>query len=582
MPAQPRAAPPVVVVLVAAPAIALNVIAQVLFAVQYRPELGVPIADAVVGALFAVCAVLAGQLSARRLPAMLMLVGSFAWPMEALGLGLDHVTRLWILPWSLQGGIVAVVLWLAFAYPSGRLATGSARALVATGAVLWAVSAVLRATFYNPGAPDGDCYCELNPLAVFSNAPIYAQLLVPLAQWCAILLALASLAVVAALWRHGSAPWRSVHGLVLGALVFALIVVIATSALAIAGAGGTVLEYAQAIAAAAVPVCYVTGLYGLGATRARAADLMLAAREGVDRTRWEGLLREALGDPTLLLDWEGASAGSERDDATQVSFPVASSGESLAVIHHDPVLLERPELLASAAEALRLSVENERLTSALEATLGQVVESRARIVEAGDEARRRIERDLHDGAQQLLVSSAINLRLARAEAAGGGNEALVSALDRASHDLQRALAELRELARGITPAVLVHGGMQAAVEELALRCPVPVAVRVSGDVTLDQRTQATIYFVVAEALANIAKHAGATAAEVEVTLADPVGLRVADDGNGGAAVTSGGGLRGIVDRIEAVGGAVDVHARPGQGTTITATLPASSAVEVGT
>ena len=142
MSAQPRAATPVAIVLVASAAIAINVVAQVLFAVQYEPELGVPIANAAVGVAFAVCAVLTGQLSARLLPAVLMLAGAFLWPLDALGFGLDHVTRAWIVPWALHGGILIVILALAFAYPSGRVAARGARTLVTATAVVWAVGVV--------------------------------------------------------------------------------------------------------------------------------------------------------------------------------------------------------------------------------------------------------------------------------------------------------------------------------------------------------------------------------------------------------------------------------------------------------
>jgi signal transduction histidine kinase len=200
----------------------------------------------------------------------------------------------------------------------------------------------------------------------------------------------------------------------------------------------------------------------------------------------------------------------------------------------------------------------------------QLEASRARIVEAADEARRRIERDLHDGAQQRLVTLALSLQLV----ARSAEPATATALQGCIEDLQTALAELRELARGLHPALLTDRGVVAAVYELAARSPVPVVVDADLDGRLPAAHEAALYFVAAEALTNVAKYAQASA--VEVTLRSDgrwVEIAIADDGIGGARTENGSGLRGLADRVEALGGQLTVSSTPGHGTTVRARVP---------
>jgi PAS domain S-box-containing protein len=199
--------------------------------------------------------------------------------------------------------------------------------------------------------------------------------------------------------------------------------------------------------------------------------------------------------------------------------------------------------------------------------------SRLRIVAAADEARRRIERDLHDGAQQLLVGLALTLRLARAKLEAQP-ELAADLLDEALADLATAMAELRELARGIHPAVLTEGGLEPALSGLAGRIPVPVTIeRVPRD-RMPAAVEATAYFVVAEALTNVARYAAATRAYVHVERRDDVlAVVVRDDGRGGADPAAGSGLRGIADRVAALGGRIALESPVGEGTMIQVELP---------
>jgi signal transduction histidine kinase len=199
--------------------------------------------------------------------------------------------------------------------------------------------------------------------------------------------------------------------------------------------------------------------------------------------------------------------------------------------------------------------------------------SRARILNAADEARRRLERDLHDGAQQRLVLAAIRMKEAHAEARGTVAERLVAD---AIELLQQGLTELRDLARGIHPAALSERGLEAALEDLVAASPVPVDLQVvEGRVA--RAAEAAIYFTVAEALTNVAKHSQATLVSVRVGVeGGEIIARVADDGVGGARVTAGSGLRGLYDRLDAIGGTLTVDSPTGEGTTICARIPLRS------
>ena len=224
------------------------------------------------------------------------------------------------------------------------------------------------------------------------------------------------------------------------------------------------------------------------------------------------------------------------------------------------------------SEADLVAEENVRLDAELQARLDQLQESRARIVEAGYAARRRLERDLHDGAQQRLVGLALDLRLAR-EKLDDDPGAAASMLDEASAELAKATEELRELARGIHPAILSDRGLEAAVESLAQRAPLPVQIDASVDGRLPDPVEAAAYFVVSEALTNVVRHSGAERAEVGIRRDDGrLVVEVADDGSGGAD-PAGSGLRGLADRVAALDGRLRVDDPAGGGTIVRADIP---------
>jgi len=333
----------------------------------------------------------------------------------------------------------------------------------------------------------------------------------------------------------------------------------------------------------AVPVALAAGLLWGRRARAGVADLVVELEHTPPGAVRDALAR-TLGDPTLQL----ALWLPERNsyvDASGRPFELPAPGEERAVtvlgspdapvgaLVHDPVLAERRALLTSAGAAARLALENERLQAELRAQLAELRASRARIVTAGDEERRRIERDLHDGAQQRLLSLGLALQLARAklgpEANGAGDVLAV-----AEEELHAALDELRELACGIHPAVLTEHGLGPALRSLAARAPVPVTISATPERRLPAPTEAAAYFLVSEALANVAKYATASRVRVGVTVLDGrVVVDVADDGPGGADPSRGSGLRGLADRVHALDGRLELVSPPGSGTRLHAEIP---------
>jgi signal transduction histidine kinase len=226
-----------------------------------------------------------------------------------------------------------------------------------------------------------------------------------------------------------------------------------------------------------------------------------------------------------------------------------------------------------AVNVASLALQHSRLQAEVKAQLDQVRASRARIVEAGDTARRRLERDLHDGAQQRLVTLSLALGIARERATGTDPE-LESLLESASKEAREALVELRELARGIHPAVLTETGLRGALQALVERSPIATTLGDVPDERFPAPIEATAYFVASEALANVAKHAAAETTVITITRSAGVLIvQVSDDGVGGARPDGGSGLRGLADRVASVGGSVRIDSPAGGGTRIEAEIP---------
>jgi signal transduction histidine kinase len=275
-----------------------------------------------------------------------------------------------------------------------------------------------------------------------------------------------------------------------------------------------------------------------------------------------------LPSPTRLDDGELPAMGDP-------AFAVRHGGNLLGAI---TVGMPPQEPMTPATE--RLLIDLSAQTGLVLRNVGLVEElqrSRQRLVTSQDEARRRLERDLHDGAQQRLVTLSLDLQRARERAGASGDAELTTRLDAAEQELSRSLAELRELARGIHPAILTQNGVGAALRSLAERSAVPVELRSVPEGRFSPEVEATAYFIVSEALANVVKHAEASRAWVTVEDRDDrLAIEVGDDGVGGATMNGGSGLRGLADRVEAVGGRIDVRSDPGAGSTVHAEIPCAS------
>jgi signal transduction histidine kinase len=254
---------------------------------------------------------------------------------------------------------------------------------------------------------------------------------------------------------------------------------------------------------------------------------------------------------------------------SSVGVPISVDGRLWGVM----VVSSTREPLPGDTEA-RLAAFTELVATAIAnaESQAQLTASRARIVAAADDARRRIERDLHDGAQQRLVSLALQLQAARDAVPPEARE-LAAQLDDMTAEATSALDELRELARGIHPAILAEGGLPLALKALARRCTIPVELDVRADRRLPEPVEIAAYYLVAEALTNAVKHANASTVHVEVDTGDVLRVRVRDDGRGGARVSDGSGLVGLGDRVEALGGRLWVHSARDAGTTVHAELP---------
>jgi signal transduction histidine kinase len=419
-----------------------------------------------------------------------------------------------------------------------------------------------------------------NLLAAFPNADV-ADAIDKGQRTLAGLACVAVALVVAARWRAASRPRRrALLPSVAGSIALLLFAALLTNDLVTGSRSQTVLWLAIC-SLVSVPAAFLVGLLRSRLARSGLADLFrdLKTTRGV---ALQDALAKSLGDPSLVVAYRlPKSLGYADADGRAVLVPpvadgrsaatVESDGTELAALVYDASLDDDPELVDAVRAAAGMALENEHLHAEAEARLVEVQASRERIVAAGDAERRRLERNLHDGAQQRLVALSLQLRLL--EGRVGDDPSAQELITTASTELAQSLAELRELARGIHPAVLDHG-LAAALDSLAARSPVATTVSYEASDRLPEPVELAAYFVASEALANVGKYAEATAVTVRVSqLGAKAVIAIADDGVGGAKENGGTGLRGLADRVEALEGRLTVVSPPGAGTVVTAELP---------
>jgi signal transduction histidine kinase len=484
--------------------------------------------------------------------------------------------------WMLAHGLLPAAYGaMVLAYPSGRLRARSERLLVALAALLGLVWMGAPLLFFHPSGGCPACVPRVSSW-LYAGTP-FDLLRVGQACWVAFI-ALGVWFVTLLLRRLQAAPpGARITMLPLGlAVLFAVAEFIAQRVVWLGGWQSPldVLDWIDRANALVLPLAILFGLAAIRRRRGPVGDLVVAlgsARPG----GVQATLARTLGDPTLELalwlpdrgEFVNEAGEPVETDALPVGralTPVGPSGEPVAAIVHDERLLGQRPLLEAAGSAARLALENTRLQAELRRQLAELQASRARIVEAADAERRRLERDLHDGAQQRLLALGLALQLIRES---NGDPEL---LNQAEAELQTALRELRDLARGIHPTILSEQGLGPAVRSLADRAAIPVAVA-AEDERYPASVETAAYFVVAEALANIAKHAAARSASVSLARQNgKLVVDISDDGCGGAVGRAGGGLQGLADRVAAAGGSLVVTSEPGSGTTLHAELPCDS------
>ena len=521
---------------------------------------------------------------ANRFGALMTAVG-FTFMLGALTAS-DHsvVFTIGVLLSSLY---VVVFAHMVLAYPDGRLERPWHAKLLVAGYALTVIGPLPQLLWgFTDRMGDSCPDCPESALLIETNDTL-RDVFNGIASIIGVALVAVILVILIRRWRAATPLQRGALAPVLWSSIVLLILLGASLGSDAAGVSRLtdVLGWLSLLVFASVPWVFLIGLVRSRFARAGAVtELLLRLGEAPGTGTLRCRLAEALGDRSLQLvfwledkgkwvDSEGHKVELPEADTGRAWTAVELEGRRVGAIVHDLTLSEEPELLRSVAAAAGLAMENERLQAQLRARVEELRASRARIVEAGTHERRRLERNLHDGAQQRLVALSLTLRLAQGKVHADperANELLAGAQE----ELTLALGELRELARGIHPAVLSDRGLGAALEALAGRAPIEVDLaEVPGD-RLPEAIEAAAYFVVAEALTNVVKYAHASQATVRVSRRNGHAVvEVADDGIGGADPDRGSGLKGLVDRVSALDGSMSLDSPAGAGTRLRAEIP---------
>jgi signal transduction histidine kinase len=516
---------------------------------------------------------------------MLMAATGFAWLVA--GLGLSDLPLPFVIGQVLGAVYCVVAIHLLLAFPDGRLDGRAERRIVTAGYLLTTVCILPAWFFVDPGT-SFDCEdCPDNLLLIERSDTVVTALSAAVNAMGAVLL-FAVIVVLVRRWRRATSAQRRMLVPVYAAGLALMALLLSTLALQAGGLAESVSEVVWAVALVPFGLVPWLFLYTLARNRMIQSGAVGELIARLSQTPLRGELRDALAqaldDPSLeLVYWLPAGKRYVDSRGHPVALPEPGSGrtftrvdrdgECVAAIVYDASAPEAREHVDAVGAAALLGIQNERLDAELKAKVEELRASRQRMLRVGLEERRRLERDLHDGAQQRLVSMALNLRLARArlhDDPASADDLLAGAGD----ELEAALEELRELARGIHPALLSDRGLDTALETLVHRAPLPVDLRPWSGARLPEAVELAAYFVVAEALTNVAKYADASHATVKLAREDGrLLVEVADDGVGGADPENGTGLRGLADRLAVLEGRLDVDSERGRGTTVRAQIP---------
>ncbi len=535
-----------------------------------------------VGLAFVAAGVTAWQSRPSRNPGILLVAAGLLWLAGGLRRSSDPIA--FTVGMSLTLMYQPPLLQLALSFPSGVLRTQWEKRFVLFFYASWAVIAVTGWAFFDPRLHTAFGASTSRNLLLIRDSPETTNAIGNAARVFQICVGLAIVAVLIYRWRVGTAAYRTVF------FPLWLAVIIKTSAtiwvsLAVVQLSGSLSSAAllwQYPATAIVPLAVLFGLWRYRFARGGLGDLMVEIGAAPLSDRLIGALRRSVHDPTLMLwKWSEALEQYVDGDGMPRSLPVGEAGRAAMVLERhgtpfgalvfDETLREQPQLLAALRSATALSLENQRMEEQLRDQLIEVRRSRERIVTAGDDRRRQLERDLHDGAQQRLVAVAVGLSRAQRLT---DSEDVSALIEQAGQDLKGALLELRELARGVYPPSLRERGLIGSITALAERVPLPIQVFTDLPAIPPPTVELAAYFICAEAVTNAVKYACATQIRLAIeTHAGQLSITISDDGIGGAAASSDGGLLGLADRAAALGGSLQVHSPAGQGTTVRATLP---------
>jgi signal transduction histidine kinase len=487
-------------------------------------------------------------------------------------------TVLWSIGASVDIFAAAAFIHVTLAFPTGRLRSTRERWVVGGGYAIALGLQVAKLLFLGALPQNGfavtddfDTYRTIERVQLYSTSAI----------------CLAALAILVGRWTAAGGPrrlWPSVL-----TVVFAAGLVGLATLYVFAAAEWPAFVEVQRTALGIIgftPVLFLIGVLDARLARSGVGDLVVQLRGNPDAAQLEAALARALRDPTLKLvywlpefgsyaDAEGHEVALPGPDEGRAMTPIQHDSVRVAALLHDPWLTEERELMDAVTAVAGIALENARLQVELRARLEELRGSRARIVEVAQDERKRLERNLHDGAQQRLV--ALSMELGRIESRLAQDAPERAELERARGEIATSLRELRQVARGLHPAVVSSHGLEVALEQLTATAPVPVALTVRVDHRLPEAIEVAAFYIVSESLANIGKHARAEAVRVEVLRQDGlVRVEVADDGVGGADTERGSGLRGLADRVEALGGRLRVWSPAGAGTRVSAEIPCGS------
>lgn len=501
----------------------------------------------------------------------LMVMTGIGWFAEDLQVSIDplwHTAGLFV-----RTVVSGLLVHLLLSFPEGRIRARPVRALVVVSYLLVTVVVPLGVPFYRSLKPNLLLVSDLTDVQVLVLAVVQ------------VVVSVLVVAVLARRWQVASWPARRVlapvYGVGLVGGVASLIRPVLPEAAAM-----PVNDVAH-LATIALPLAFLAGVLRVRLSRTAVADLLTRLSLAPPAAQLRDLIARALGDVSLriaypLPDDSGLVDGHGRPvavSASETATEVRRGGRLVAVLLHDPAVGTDKHVLNAVTAAAALELDNQRLAAEVRAQLAEVRASRARVVAAGDEERRRLERDLHDGVQQHLVTAALILRMARDSV----NEPATTGtlLARAADGLDTACAQLRELARGIHPAVLTESGLRAALNSIAERAALPVEIDATDLPDLPAQVASTAYFVAAEVVTNAAKHAAATFVHILVRCSDThLSLELVDDGRGGANPKGGTGLVGLHDRVGAVDGRMTVESPAGGGTSVRVDLPLDLPLEL--